>query len=436
MSNSYNNNNNNNNNNNTNTNSDSESESELINSPTNDSLTVSGITNQIKSALYTSFENKVVRVVGEVSNFRPSRGNLFFTLKDDASSIAAVMWNYDEKKNEKKEEFGEIKDGTRIIISGKLTLFPKSGTYNIRVVNMEIVGEGKLYQNYMAIQKKYHKLGYFDSKNKKKLPDTINEIGVITSENGAALQDFLYTLRQNKFTGRVHIKSCIVQGTNCPTSVSNSIILLDKMNLDVIVVTRGGGSFEDLFGFSNPKVIEAIYKAKTPIVSAVGHEIDTMLSDLVADVRAPTPSLAGELLCANIFNPVVIDELISSLEQVLQHKLQINDNKLVSLNKIIRSPRDIIEGTIGDINRVEEMLINAINSKLCNLEGKLNNCTKIINSQDDTQSILSRGYSVLLTSKNSKISTTEELVKYLNKYKKLKILLQDGETVINASISV
>jgi exodeoxyribonuclease VII large subunit len=407
----------------------SESESDTDTECSNVTVSVSDLNTQIRGSLTSTFGHRPIKVEGEVSNFKPSRDVVFFTLKDDSASISAVMWNYAERK----DELGDIKEGTKVEVTCKVTLFQKSGRINVNVLNMKPIGEGELHQQFIATQKKYSKLGYFDTKKKKKLPANINSIGVITAKDGAALQDFIYALRQNNYVGKIHVRSCLVQGNSCPDSVANEIKYLDKMNLDVIVVTRGGGSFEDLCGFSNPKVIEALYNAKTCTMSAIGHEVDNMLSDFVADVRAPTPSLAGEALAADTFDPSEIDNLMNSLEQKLSYKLERGEHKLLTLLQILKSPQEVVDKTMHDISMLESNLQNAIFGRLIEWENQLNDCNKTLNKQDDRNTVLSKGYSLIMSKEGDHITTVEELKKYLKKSKKLKILMQDGEVSIKIS---
>ena len=386
-------------------------------------ITVSDLTTQVKDALYKTFKNTIQIVVGEISNFKPSRGRAFFTLKDDTSQISAIMWDYDQDK------YPSIKEGKKIQVSGKITLFQKSGSYNITVYDMKQVGEGELHQEYVELQKKYSDMGYFDQSIKKTLPETINSIGVITAADGAALQDFLYALKENNFVGKVNVKGCIVQGNNCPDSVAKSIEELDKLKLDVIVITRGGGSFEDLFGFSHPKVLEALYKAKTCTISAIGHEVDHMLSDFVADIRQPTPTRAGEVLSADGFDQKEVDEVINSLISKLNNRIDRSEQQLINLQKLLKSPRDAVDKIISDIQLVEDQLVLLIKSKMSYIEGILNKSTSMVNKQEDKQNILAKGYSMLYCD-GKQITNIKDLLNAIKKSKKLKILMQYGETVL------
>lgn len=389
-------------------------------------LTVSDLTDKIKDALCSAFDYEVVSVVGEISNFKPSRGNVFFKLKDDSASLSAVMWDYDSNKH----KFGDITEGKKVKVTGKISLFQKFGTYNITVHDMKLLGEGDINQQYNKLKEKYLKLGYFDDARKQKMPKTINTIGVITAASGAALQDFLYVLKQNNFVGKVHIKGCMVQGAQCPNSVAKSIKQLDEMGLDVIVITRGGGSFEDLFGFSDPKIIEALYNAKTCTMSAIGHEVDFMLSDFVADIRAPTPTNAATVLSADAFSLTEVDTLIESITNIINNRVIRGESQLSTLQKLLKSPQETVDKSLFDIQMLEDKLALIIKNRIFETESNLNDMAHTMNQHQDQQNILAQGYSMVYTNKDVQMTSIKELETYLKTNKKLKIKLQDGEIVL------
>ncbi len=230
-------------------------------------------------------------VKGEVGGLKSFGGNLYFTLKDADSCIGAVMWKSACDKNN-----DGLKEGDKITARGKLDIYIKSGKYQIQIFSFEKDGLGDIHTKYVSVKNEYIKKGYFDAKRKKKLPKYIKSIGVVTSKEGAVIQDILTILKKHKFQGTVYIQDCCVQGENCPDSIVSGINYFQSTRVDIIVIARGGGSFEDLVGFSNKKVIEEIYKSKIFTISAVGHEVDFMLSDFVADLRAPTPSAGAEII--------------------------------------------------------------------------------------------------------------------------------------------
>lgn len=256
----------------------------------NQTLSVSSLNNQIKSLLETTFLH--VSVEGEVS--RPtyhSSGHLYFTLKDADSSISCVMF----KGNNKALKF-QVEEGMAVVIHGSISVFSPRGTYQINCMMMEPSGCGALAKAYEQLKAKLGAKGYFDVERKKALPRFIRHIALVTSGTGAALQDMLRVATKRWPLVKITLLDTLVQGEGAKFSIASNIAKADALGVDVIIVGRGGGSVEDLWAFNEEVVADAIFASHTPIVSAVGHEIDYVISDFVADLRAPTPSAAIEMI--------------------------------------------------------------------------------------------------------------------------------------------
>ena len=256
----------------------------------NQTLSVSSLNNQIKSLLETTFLH--VSVEGEVS--RPtyhSSGHLYFILKDADSSISCVMF----KGNNKALKF-QVEEGMAVVIHGSISVFSPRGTYQINCMMMEPSGSGALAKAYEQLKAKLGAKGYFDVERKKALPRFIRHIALVTSGTGAALQDMLRVATKRWPLVKITLLDTLVQGEGAKFSIANNIAKADALGADVIIVGRGGGSVEDLWAFNEEVVADAIFASHTPIVSAVGHEIDYVISDFVADLRAPTPSAAIEMI--------------------------------------------------------------------------------------------------------------------------------------------
>lgn len=256
----------------------------------NQTLSVSSLNNQIKSLLETTFLH--VSVEGEVS--RPtyhSSGHLYFTLKDADSSISCVMF----KGNNKALKF-QVEEGMAVVIHGSISVFSPRGTYQINCMMMEPSGSGALAKAYEQLKAKLSAKGYFDVERKKALPRFIRHIALVTSGTGAALQDMLRVATKRWPLVKITLLDTLVQGEGAKFSIASNIAKADTLGVDVIIVGRGGGSVEDLWAFNEEVVADAIFASQTPIVSAVGHEIDYVISDFVADLRAPTPSAAIEMI--------------------------------------------------------------------------------------------------------------------------------------------
>ena len=270
-------------------------------------LSVSSLNVQIKSLLETTFLH--VSVEGEVS--RPtyhSSGHLYFTLKDADSSISCVMF----KGNTKSLKF-HVEEGLSVIIHGSISVFSPRGTYQINCLTMEPSGSGALALAYEQLKTKLASKGYFEQDRKKSLPRFVNHIALETSSTGAALQDMLRVAQKRWPLVKITLLDTLVQGEGAKSAIAKNIALANSLDADVIIVGRGGGSVEDLWVFNEEMVADAIFASKIPVVSAVGHEIDYVISDFVADLRAPTPSAAMEMILPDAA------EMLQRLDALMEH---------------------------------------------------------------------------------------------------------------------
>ena len=255
-------------------------------------LTVGELTNLIKTTLEGSFYGLTVE--GEISGFRPaSTGHWYFSLKDKDAVISCAMW----RSNAARVQF-RPKDGMKVTVTGNISVFEPRGTYQIVCTTMTSSGEGDILAMLEERKRHYDSLGYFDAARKKPIPRHPNRVAVITSPTGAALQDILQITGRRNRGMDIIILPAVVQGAEAAASIATRIREVNEFLLaDVMIVGRGGGSVEDLLPLSEECVIEAIHESQIPVISAVGHEIDWAISDYVADLRAPTPSAAAELVC-------------------------------------------------------------------------------------------------------------------------------------------
>jgi exodeoxyribonuclease VII large subunit len=280
-------------------------------------LTVSTLNNQIKSLLETHYLSIMVK--GEVSRVTyHNSGHLYFSLKDSNSSISCVMF----KGNNQRLKF-RVEEGMEVIISGGISVYTPRGTYQINCTTMEPSGSGALALAYEQLKNSLNDKGYFDENLKKPLPKFPKKIALITSATGAAIEDMKRVAQKRWALVEIILLDTIVQGDRAASMIAENIAIADKLEVDVIVVGRGGGSIEDLWAFNEEKVADAIYKASTPIVSAVGHEIDTTISDFCSDLRAPTPSAAMEMILPDI-NEIYIylDGLRGSYKDMISRMIQ------------------------------------------------------------------------------------------------------------------
>ena len=238
-----------------------------------------------------------LRVRGEVSQPRASSGHLYFELKDERSRLRAVIW-----RSTMQRQRIELRDGDQVVCTGDLDVWVQGGTYSLVVSKVEQAGIGALWAALQRLRQQLQAEGLFDPARKKPLPPLPRTVGIVTAPGGAALRDMLRVLH-DRFPVRVIVASAKVQGPGAGASVAEALGRLDRSGLcDVIIVGRGGGSIEDLWAFHEEVVARAIAACITPVVSAVGHETDTLLSDLVADVRAPTPTAAAEMVVPRLLD--------------------------------------------------------------------------------------------------------------------------------------
>jgi len=398
---------------------------------------------------------------GEISNFKPhTSGHFYFSLKDSMAQISAVMFRgYNSKLKFKPT------DGMEVLVRGKISVYEPRGSYQIICDMMEPVGAGALQKAFEQLKEKLKSEGLFDSSKKRALPTFPKVIGIVTSETGAALQDMLNILKRRNRLVEVIIAPSQVQGDAAP---ANIVEQLEKLYLvkkvDVIIVGRGGGSIEDLWAFNNESVARTIAKSPVPIVSAVGHEIDFTIADFVADVRAPTPSAAAELVVQNTadiekrrqqihskliliwsnrfnylklqlqkltqgivdpkkkFQDLILrnDELQNRLTYAMQNflndkklNLKLFESKIISPNVFIKNMKDKVFQNADQLKLIIKNILNQKNAKFSEQVAVLNSLSPL--------AVLSRGFSVSRV--NGKILTS---VKNLNSDDSIQVELADG----------
>lgn len=256
-------------------------------------MTVAQLTQAIKLSLEATFP--VLMLQGEISNFkRQTSGHLYFSLKDATAQISAVMFR------SAAEELKLLpKEGDQVIVTAELTVYPPRGNYQLVVKELQMAGAGALLLKLEELKKKLHQRGFFSIERKKSLPSLPRCIGVVTSPTGAVIQDILHVLTRRYANFRLLLNPVKVQGEGAAEEIARAIEQFNQYGLaDVLIVGRGGGSIEDLWAFNEERVAEAIFQSQIPIIAAVGHETDVTIADLVADVRAPTPSAAAEMVMA------------------------------------------------------------------------------------------------------------------------------------------
>lgn len=326
-------------------------------------LTVSELTQQIRDILEDRFSE--IWVEGEISNFRlPPSQHMYFTLKDDFSQIRAVLF-----KTQARTLRFLPKDGLHVICRGRVGLYEKRGDYQLILESVEPKGVGALQLAFLQLKDKLEKEGLFDSSRKKPIPMLPRKIGIITSPTGAAIRDMLQILERRFENLHVVLYPVRVQGEEASSEIVRAIRHFNKWReVDVIIVGRGGGSIEDLWPFNEERLARAIYQSRIPIISAVGHETDYTIADFVADLRAPTPSAAAELVVkerGEIEN--TLRYLERRLESLTVQTLQDYRTHLSHLIKIFKEPGKQVEQycfRIDDlINRHHRLAVWTVNRK-------------------------------------------------------------------------
>lgn len=326
-------------------------------------LTVTQLNNHVHNVLEQDYFLRNVTVVGEVSGVKyyGSSGHIYFTLKDENAAIDAAMWRtYAQKLSFR------LKDGDKIVATGKVTTFEKSGKIQFNATSMQLDGQGDLFKRFEQLKAELQEMGYFDQMYKKPLPKYINSIGVVTAPTGSAVQDIIKISKERNPGVRIVVYPAVVQGKGAENTIAKGIQVLDNMGLDVLIVGRGGGSDEDLWCFNEKIVADAIFQADTPIISAVGHQDDYSISDFVADLRAATPSDAAK----NVYNLNETLDKIESYKKIIKnnilYKISDRKTKLKDIEKqlILVSPRSKLDGQLQRANDLYVELNKIIREKL------------------------------------------------------------------------
>jgi exodeoxyribonuclease VII large subunit len=358
-------------------------------------LTVSELTEHIRECLENSFTT--VMVEGELSNCRPaSSGHLYFSLKDSGAKIDAVMF-----KNRLRSLTFEPKDGMLLRVKGSLSVYAPRGTYSIVCEEMEAAGAGEILAMLEKRKQRLAAEGLFDEDRKKPLPRFPVTVGVVSSKTGAALRDILNILARRAAGIKVIILPTPVQGDDAAAIIAARIKQANRWQLaDVLIVGRGGGALEDLLPFSDEEVVRAVAESEIPVVSAVGHEIDWALSDFAADLRAPTPSAAAELVSENFS---AVTESIKTMAQELENILMTRVEKArlllkpFDLQDMEHRFRSILQPRNVRFDDAKEALIEAITEKSAQLRGRIELSRAVIEAGSPLAA-MERGFSVVTNS--------------------------------------
>ncbi len=387
-------------------------------------LTVSALTKYIKYKFDHDTHLQRVLLEGEISNFKHNaRGHFYFTLKDQVASISAVMF-----RSRAQHVPFQPQEGMSVVVQGNISVFESAGSYQIYVEQMQEKGLGNLYQEYLRLKKELADQGYFAAERKQTLPEFPKQIAIITSDTGAVIRDMITTLNHRYPLVKVLLYPTVVQGEHAAPSIVKNIQLADaNASNDVIIVGRGGGSIEDLWAFNERIVAEAIYHAKTPIISAVGHETDYTIADEVADLRAPTPTAAAQMAVPDqrIIKARLQEDRVG-IQQALKRLLHYGETRLNNLRHRpwVRQP----ERLLMPYERRMEQLTARLQARSPKHQ--------LMRSHDQLMSLnrqLQRMYEYYLDQKTQRLSRLQQTLTYQNPYTLLNqgyaLLQKDGQTI-------
>ena len=411
-------------------------------------ISVPQFTKYIKYKIDNDVHLNEVFLKGEISNFKAhSRGHFYFTLKDEGSRINAIMFASSTRNIKFIPQ-----DGMKVLVTGKISVFEANGGYQIYVNDMLEDGVGNLYIAYEQLKKKLEEEGLFDQSKKKPIPKIPTRVGVVTAPTGAAIKDIISTIKRRWPLTEILLFPSLVQGEDAAADIVKQIKLSENYQIDTLIVGRGGGSIEDLWPFNEEIVARAIYECKTPVISAVGHEIDFTIADFVADLRAPTPTGAAELAVPAISDITnYLNQLKIRLNKSIQNKVNINKQKLTEITSryIFTNPISIYQtkemifdslldrlkyATTNLVTIKEKKFLEIKNSYILKnpyqlLDKKSNKYLQIISKLETLSPLLTlkRGYT--MTKVNNKVITSSKDIK-----KKDIIEVEFTDGTINAEV--
>ncbi|WP_395318355.1 exodeoxyribonuclease VII large subunit [Fructilactobacillus frigidiflavus] len=335
-----------------------------------DYLTVTALNQYIHQKFEKDPYLSKVYLTGELSNWRKRPGHQYFVIKDDHSVISAVMW---------KGAFAKVKfepeEGMKVLITGRVTSFAKSGQYQIYVEAMQPDGVGNLYLAYEQLKKKLYAEGLFDESHKQPIPQYPKRIAVVTSQSGAVIRDIIDAVRKRDPHIQVVLYPAAVQGEGAAQEIANQIKNVNQNgNFDTLIIGRGGGSIEDLWPFNEEVVARAIYDSHIPVISSVGHQTDNTIADFVADQRASTPTQAGVIASPELTDVISnIRNLQNSLENSMRNLIKMEQQKLNHLQQsyVFRDPSRLYESYSQQVDLLSDKLLNVFKEQLQQKAGRL-----------------------------------------------------------------
>lgn len=365
-------------------------------------LTVSQLTFRIRALLEDNPSLQDVWVMGEISNLsRPASGHIYFTLKDKNASLRCVMWKPDAARLRLN-----LQDGAAVEVHGRIAVYEPQGQYQLVANQIQPRGEGKLYQEFLRLKSALEAEGLFAADRKREIPASPKIIGIVTSQTGAALRDMLNTIRRRQPLVQVILAPSAVQGEAAPMEIVRAIQALQKQNVDLILVARGGGSIEDLWAFNDERVVREIAASKIPVISGVGHETDFTLTDFAADLRAPTPTAAAELATS-----ITLDDLKYEIANLQTRLIDLISNRVAGHQALIStlaarmkyaSPQRRIQSETQRLDELSRRASTALIHQLQLQSARVRGTESRLQALNP-QGILSRGYAIVTRKADGKV---------------------------------
>lgn len=383
------------------------------------SLSVKQFNQYIKTSFKLDPLFQSISIKGEIANYKISHNHIYFSLKEEDEIIDCVIYYYEDK------DLGDYNNGDEVIVEGNLIYNSFISKISISVNEIKSKGLSEDYLNFLRLKEDFYKRGYFDDENKKSIVAYPKNIGLITSDKSAAIVDFISVINKEISDINIYLYPVKVQGQSAKNEIINAIEILDKKSLDVIVITRGGGSKEDLKVFNDKDIVEKIFSSKSPIISAIGHKIDLSLTDLVSDLSLQTPTEAGTYLVRNYKNlRDDIDLLYINIKKTLDKNIELKEIKLNNLREKLEfyNIENLIEEKSNDLNALFDKLKEVMNY---NLKQKENDISNLKYRLDSINSILEiKKKSIYIKDLDDNFIFSKNTLKNKDK---VKIVFSDGE---------
>ncbi len=392
-------------------------------------LTVTEVNEYLKKTIDNNFILNNILLKGEISNFKlHSKGHMYFSLKDKESKINCIMFKNDAVNLDFIPE-----DGINVEVRGRVSIYLKDGSLRLYCSTMKKAGVGELFEEFNKLKEELDKEGLFDSFFKRKIPVYPKKVGVVTSPTGAAIKDIITVIKRRNKGIDIILYPALVQGVNAPKTIIDGINYFNKKHsVDVIIIGRGGGSIEELWAFNDRELAYEIFNSKIPVISAVGHEIDFSISDYVSDLRAATPSAAGEIVSPSVEEMInKLNHYKETLNKEMLNTINQNKGKLNNLGKILKSnsPLKLLDERKKNLDYLNYRMNIKIKDLIEHNKGELNRLNHVLMSLNPLNT-LSRGYSIVLDEDDNILSSVNELRKKDN----ITIFMKDGNITMDIKV--